>query len=676
MKSKTASRLAWSLWIVTVILAAGALTFLVLGRETPPPAGTFGFRGFGALGGIAFSTIGALVASRRPSNAVGWIFCAMGIISAGDEFANQYAIYAVLHRRGTLPFGKIAAWVPSWNWVPITGLLTCFVCQLFPSGRPLSTRWRPALYLAGVGITITSLGLALLPGPLENFAPVDNPFGVESPLVRFAGGPGFLLYLVSILVSVTSLIVRFRRSTGEERQQLKWFVSSAGVFAGLVLLFSFFTIVGVGTLDVSGYDNIVVLSFLTIPCAAGIAILKYRLYDIDVVINKAVVYGVLAACITAFYVAVVIGIGSLVGTRGRPNVLLSIAATALIAVAFQPARQRVQRFADRLVYGERVTPYEAMADFSHRMAASISLDEVLPRMAEASARGVGAQRARVRVFLPGGGERAATWPSDGDGSFETTVAVIHHSEEIGEIAVAKPASAPMNPAEHKLLEDLASQASLALGNVRLTEDLKESRQRIVAAQDTERKRIERNLHDGAQQQLVAMKIKLGLIKQIMDADPIKAGQILQGLIPEADAAIENLRDLARGIFPQVLVENGLVAALRSHISKSGLAATVESNVDTGRFDPTLEAAVYFCCLEAMQNASKHAPAQSIELRLTKTDDSIQFSITDHGPGFDPNEVKTGSGLQNMADRVEALGGSIRITSARNEGTSVMGKIPL
>ncbi|MEO7804144.1 MAG: histidine kinase [Actinomycetota bacterium] len=679
MKNATSRRIAWILLYTAIVFSILAFVFLVLGRHTPSPPGTFGFRGFSAIFALSFAAVGALIALRRPENPIGWIFLVTGVMSGWQESTQQYAIYALFENPGSLPAGEIFAWFAAWIWIPITGILTTFLFLLFPTGRLLSRRWRLAAVVAMAGVATASFATAFASGPMENFALIDNPFGIPGsrdllfPLQQI----GLMLYAAGIVASSTSLVVRFRRSRGEERQQVKWLVASAIlVVSGLIVSFVFAGAQTIAsTTQWKGVDVVVIFAFLTIPAATGVAILKYRLYDIDVVINKTVVYGVLAACITAFYVAFVIGIGSLVGTRGGSNVFLSIAATALIAVAFQPARQRVQRFADRLVYGERVTPYEAMADFSHRMSGSLSLDEVLPRMAEASARGVGAQRARVRVFLPGGGERIATWPQNGDGNFETTVAVVHRSQEIGEIAIAKPASAPMNPAERKLLEDLASQASLALGNVRLTEDLKESRQRIVAAQDTERRRIERDLHDGAQQQLVAMKIKLGLVKQMLERDPIKAGQILEGLMPEADAAIENLRDLARGIFPQMLVENGLEAALRSHVSKSALNATVESNIDTVRFESTIEANVYFCIREALQNASKHAPGARIVISLFDDGEQLAFGVHDEGPGFDSTKVELGSGLRNMSDRVQALGGVFEIETGPGLGTWIKGQLP-
>lgn len=678
MKPRTASRLAWSLWLIATILSALASVFLVLGRHTTPPAGTFGFRGFSAIFALGFATVGALIASKRSQNPIGWIFLAVGIGSGWQEFSQQYAVYTVVDSPGVLPGGRILAWFPTWIWVPITGSVSTFLFLLFPTGHLISRRWRLAAYLSILGMTVGAFGAALADGPLENFATINNPFGIPGSralLLETLSNIGLMIYSLAILVATTSLAIRFRRSRGDERQQLKWLLTSAIlVFLGLTFSFVFQTAYQTAertSIPWRGVDVIVILSFLTIPAATGIAILKYRLYDLGLVINRAAIYTVLAGLITTFYFGVVYGIGRLVGQGG--NLALSVAATAVIAVAFQPVRRQAQRLANRLIFGRRATPYEAMAQFSHRIAGSLSLEEVLPRMAETAAAGIGAARARVKVFLPAGGERSASWPQGGeDGSYERTVEVVHQGNPVGEISIAKSPGDPLRAAEVKLLDDLASQAGLALRNVGLIEELRASRQRIVAAQDTERRRIERNIHDGAQQQLVALKVKLGLIRRLDDQR--KADELLAQVEKETDEAIENLRELARGIFPQLLVERGLEAALRAHSIKSPVRVEVTSD-GVGRYSQEVEAAVYFCCLEALQNVAKYAGADLATVNLSSGDSFLRFEVADDGGGFDSQAVRLGSGLQNMADRVQALGGSLEVVSNLGTGTKVVGTLP-
>jgi signal transduction histidine kinase len=504
------------------------------------------------------------------------------------------------------------------------------------------------------------------------------------------------LHWIGVVGAAASLVFRFRHSAGEERQQLKWLFLAAAIFGvALTTAIPTFGIHGPG--EFKAVQTFVILSLLGLPVATGVAILRYRLYDIDIVINKALVYTALAGFITIVYLATVIGIGAIAGTpvigiRGTFSLVLPIAATAIIAVAFQPVRERIQAFANRLVYGELVTPYEAMAGFSHRMAGALSLDEILPRMAEAAARGIRAKRSRVRVFLPGGGERSSTWPAEVEtDTFDRILNISHRGEAVGEISVAKLTTDPITPAEEKLLADLASQGGLALHNVRLTEELQDrletisaqaaelqaSRQRIVAAQDSERRRIERDIHDGAQQPLVSIAVKLGLAKQLVTKDPRKAEDTLERLLVEANEAVETLRDLARGIFPPLLADQGLIAALNAYMQKRGVNGTINADggFEAGRFDPGLEAAIYFCCLEAIQNATKHAHGSPIELRFSSSDGWLAFSVMDQGPGFDPKTVKAGSGLQNMVDRIEALGGTLEMVSAPGAGTAVKGRLP-
>ena len=322
--------------------------------------------------------------------------------------------------------------------------------------------------------------------------------------------------------AVGSLGVRFRGARGEERQQLKWISAGALVWVLATLA------IRINPPALTGHLGYVYLvGLLAFVAAVSVAILRYQLYDIDLVVNRALVYGGLGACITVVYVVVVAGVGTLVHTSSEANLLLSLVATALVAVIFQPARDRLQLLANRLVYGQRASPYEVLADFSDQIAGALSVDEVLPRMAEAAAHGVRATRSRVRVYVPGGLDRAVAWPPDAlTGPFERTVPVFHQGTPVGEIAISKPEREPITAAEINLLAHLAAQAGPALKNVRLDlelqsrlEDLRASRQRIVAAQDAERRRLERDIHDGAQQQFVAIAVNMRVAQELVQSDP-------------------------------------------------------------------------------------------------------------------------------------------------------------
>jgi signal transduction histidine kinase len=246
---------------------------------------------------------------------------------------------------------------------------------------------------------------------------------------------------------------------------------------------------------------------------------------------------------------------------------------------------------------------------------------------------------------------------------------------LGALAVAKAAGDPVSPVEDKLVTDLAAQAGLVLRNVRLIEDLRASRQRIVAAQDEERRRLERNIHDGAQQQLVALSVKLGLLKALATKDPAQTVELAEQLQRESTDALENLRELARGIYPPLLADQGLVAALDAQARRAAIPVEIAAE-RMGRYPQEIEAAVYFSALEALQNVAKYAEATKAELRLEATNGSLTFSITDDGRGFDPATTPRGMGLQGMTDRLAALGGRLEVRSAPGSGTTVSGTVPV
>jgi signal transduction histidine kinase len=424
---------------------------------------------------------------------------------------------------------------------------------------------------------------------------------------------------------------------------------------------------------------------VAVPASIAVAVLKYRLYEIDVIIGKAVLYGLLAAFFTAVYVAIVIGVGAVLGSRG--NSFLTIVAAVVIAVAFQPVRERARRLANRIVYGKRATPYEVLSEFSDRVASTYASEEVLPRMAQILATGTGAVAAHVWLRFGNELRNEASWPEDGTvapvgvandhpadfPSGEYGVEVRHQGELLGALSVAMPPSDPMNPSKAKLVQDLAAQAGLVLRNVRLLEDLRESRRRIVTAQDERAKALERNLHDGAQQQLVALAVKQRLAATVLRRDPDRAAEMLEELQTETAAALENLRDLARGIYPPLLADKGLLVALEAQARKAAVHVSIETD-GIGRYSPDVESALYFCCLEALQNVAKYARATNAEVRLSASGEELAFEVTDDGDGFDTGTMPPGSGLQGMADRLEALGGILEVRSEPGAGTTVTGRI--
>ena len=659
---------------------------------------------------LTFGLLGGVIARRRPENPIGWLFLFMGVVGGLGGTASQYARYAAITHPGALPAAAWALWLYSWSAALVYPAgAAALTILLIPDGRLPSRRWRVVVVLA-VCITATIIVLAaLVPGP--NSGPdgrpkLDNPAGLaalaavgNTPLL----GVPWLAGIAVLLAAAAAPIVRLRRAQGEEREQLKWIAYAIVVTViinGLVtagyFAFPQSPVLRGTTLSYA----VIVLGFgVALPAATGVAILKYHLYDIDIIISRTLVYGSLAVLITGVYVGIAVGIGELVGSGGKPNLALSILATAIVAVGFQPSRERLQRLANRLVYGMRATPYQVLSQFSSQVAGSYAADEVLPRMARVLDEGTGSERSTVWLRSGGALHVAATWPvvdteqvqpaipmPDGvlpqlPGATRA-VEVAHQGEFLGALSVQKRRGEQLTPVEEKLLDDLAHQAGLVLKNVGLTadlqrrlEELRASRQRLVSAQDEERRRLERNLHDGAQQHLVALKVKLGLAEMLAAKDPEKAKQTIAQLKADADEALDTLRDLARGIYPPLLAEKGLVTALESQARKATLPVEVVAE-GIGRYPQELEATVYFCVLEALQNVQKYADASHAVVRLREAGGTLRFEVEDDGCGFDVEHATRGAGLTNMTDRLDALDGAFEIDSAISQGTRLRGRVPL
>ncbi len=691
MKQRTASRLAWSLWALTMLLLAANLVLSILN-------GTVGadivFVILAVLTGTGYGTVGALIVSRHRQNAIGWIFLLIGLGVMLSIFGEEYPVYGLVTSPGSLPGTTFVLWFSTWILVPWIAAIP-LVFLLFPTGRVHSRRWRPLVWVIVGGAALAVLGWIVKPGVISPHPEIaiENPTGIEglgdvAGLLITVGG---IPLAFAALASVVALFMRFRRATPEERRQIKWLAYLA-LLAGTLALATFLTGITLPEGEESTLNDVLftlTIAAITagIPAASGIAILKHRLYDIDVVVNKAVVYGSLAAFVTLVYVGIVVGVGALVGSRG--NLLLSILATAVIALAFQPVRERARRFANRLVYGKRATPYEVMSEFADRVAGTYSLEDVLPRMARIAAEGTGAERVEVWVRVGEELRLEASWPAKTETrtiplagtaglpsipGAERAVPVAHQNETLGAIAVTMPRTEALTTAGEKLLSDLASQAGLVLRNVRLIEELRASRQRLVAAQDEERRRLERNIHDGAQQQLVALAVKLRLVETLAAKDAVKTQQMAAEAKAETQEALENLRDLARGIYPPLLADRGLAAALEAQARKAPVPVDVQPD-GVGRYPQEAEAAAYFCVLEAIQNVAKYAEASRVTVRLRAENGTLMFTVEDDGRGFDPASTPRGSGLQNMQDRLEALGGHVDVRSSPGVGTTVTGRIP-
>lgn len=605
-------------------------------------------------------------------------FLVVALIGTASIFNLQaYGVYERLDATTLETSGHIA-------FHASTGIAYLLALLSFPDGH-LVPRWRPApltaLYASGL-IAIAPLRLG-------------NTSRTISLILAFG--------LIVPAVGVASQAYRYRTSRSETEfrrsRLLFWALIPALVMSLSILVVgvsdsAFTTFQGRGLPIIpTSLFRIFQPVFALIPLALFVGILRYRLWNIERVISRALMYGLLAGFVSAVYVGIVVVLGRAIGTTGD-NVLLSIAATGMIAVAFAPVSQRVRLLAERLVYGRRATPYEVLSELSTVVTDDADTAEKLTRVAELLAAGTSSRRADVWLIVSGEIRHEAAWPPDaapreahpiqGDvlpdlGPVTAVTEVRHDGELLGALTTTKPGSEVMSPADTKLLTDLAGQAGLLLRNVRLTAqlldrlaELQRSRQRIVTAQDEGRRRLERNLHDGAQQELVALKVRLGLAERLA-AQGKPVGDFLHQLTADTDSALKTLRALAQGIYPPLLASEGLRPALTAHARRSTLPVTVVG--EAPRYDQDVEAAVYFCCLEALQNAAKYAGDCTVTLTMGADVAGVNFVVADDGAGFDADDRVCGSGTQNMIDRVEALGGTLEVVSTPGAGTSVTGRIP-
>jgi signal transduction histidine kinase len=661
---------------------------------------------------LALAIAFAAMVRREPNNGAVWTLgWAMSILAFGQVLNNGVIDTTLLQLTGEVrgplyqapvTYGELPAWLvwlmllQEYSWVFAWFSLVTISLLLFPDGRLLSRRWRGAVVAAIAGMVSFTLPFLVAWRPSVRADLMVGEYRYTVGL-HLADGIGFTLVVGAFVAALVSLAVRHRHASSEGRHQIRWVAMGGIVVMAAHLLWL------VALVDFELAERLaragVLVSVPVLVASYAVAILRYRLYDIDVVISRSMVVATLAGFIASVYIAVVVGVGRLVGVGDEASLTLKVVATAIVAVAFQPLRQRVRRWADRVVYGHRATPYEVLAGFSQ--AASAGDEGNLQRIAEVLAAGTGAEPATVWLRV---GDQVRPVASSGDGGgpdggpgstgvalddgdlpalpASLVVDVRHDGELLGAVSLTKPRSEPPTRQDEELATRLARGLALLLRNARLTAELREhlatlqaSRSRLVRAQDEARRGIEGQLRAGAQQQLSELRARLGGVRRsAAAAGAVRTSALLEQLEAEADDADATLRTLAQGIYPPLLEAEGLGAAVTAQTATSTLPVTVHA---TGlpRSSPDIEVAVYFCILEALQNAVKYAGASSAHVRVEQRDDGLWFEVADDGIGFDPDRAGHGSGLTGMAARLDAVDGSLEVRSRPGAGTRVVGQVP-
>lgn len=476
LRDRSLHRLGWGLWGLTMTLCGAGFVLLLITLDVPVSV-VYGSRGASGLVAVPFATMGAWLATRRPGNPIGWLFAAAGLCMGFGVFGEGYVTDSFARHGSSLPLTDPIAWVQNWMWVPLVALGLVYPFLLFPEGRLPSRRWRWLAWATPPVMLAFGLGIALDPGQLQSVADgFVNPFAVRAETTEATLSILGPLFLVVVAMAVVAMARRFRSSTGDEHEQMKWLLF-AGTLTTIALALN--VVIGLAGTEGIAYRVVAIVTQASIggiAVAAAIAVLRYRLYDIEVVINRAVVFAIVGAFITAAYVGIVVGVGALAGSWGGSNVALPILATAFVGIAFQPVRQRAHALANRFVYGRRTTPYEALT----RVAAGNSLDELLPQIARIATESTAARRSVVWLSTGLELRAAASWPEAGSrpgpvrlpqGAAPTLpdadhmFSLIHQGDLLGAITVRTGPGEKLPPPDNRLLSDLASHAAVALRGV-------------------------------------------------------------------------------------------------------------------------------------------------------------------------------------------------------------------
>ena len=662
-------RLAWAFLAVATLAAVLDTVFTAAHRSLLSEA-TWAEHGWPLtpLAGIGCALMGALIVSRHPKHPLGWLLCAASLLSV-TLAAEAYSVW-VLDGGGPGPseWAHVAAWAgPLLGWPAFTALVVAFL--LSPDGRLPSPRWRWALWMTMAGLLLHTLGtLTTRPGE----AVVGEDYGhrtVSGPLLNV----GAALVAVGLVASAVSIAWRLRTAKGDQRRQVLWIASAATFLAiGVLVILAVPRVQGVEGTWLAALP--LRLAQVAVPLCVAVAVLRHRLVQIDVIVNRALVLGTATALVAVGYVAVVV-VGGLAVGQGTPGFWPSVLATALVALAFQPLRRRVVTMADRLAFGAAAAPYDALADLSRRLGDSSDPADLLPAIADAAAHAVGARRVTVLLHLHSGPDQNAVsaLPADARRPGSSADFTVSDGDDLlGLLTIEMPAGRPLRPWEHRLLSDLADQAGIAFRSAQLaaelsdeverldrrTRELTESRRRLIRAADAERSRVELAIAQQVLRHLTPLPDRLDRLAHppAQDAHALDAAS-LGPLITSVTTALDSLREITRGVFPAQLVRSGLPMALTSLLARSPSSGTlhIHDGAAGRRFDPRVEAAAYFCVAEAINSVT------SATVVLDAPHDELRLVIS--GPCRGELDVA------QMKDRVEAAGGSV--TVARTEGHAVL-----
>ena len=625
----------------------------------PRLAGYLALGALGLLGKVAYYGA-ALLLVRRSREAIALIVALFLVASAAAAFPpDLFAQLATEPVRATVHLAVTLAFALTFVWL----------FYLFPNGR-FTPRWTL------VPAAVWALNLAYT-------------FFVARALASAGAWQDALVFSALFISAVVAQVQRYRRVSGPvERQQTKWFLGGLGV--SLVTFLGgnvFLAANGALTADATGVRVAVAwtifevangLAGLCVPVGLAVAVLRYRLFAIDVLLNRALVYGGLTACIVGLYVLIVGYLGALFRLNDAGgNLAISLVATGMVAVLFQPLRERLQRVANRLLYGQRDEPYAVLSRLGRQLEGTLAPDAILPAIVGTVASALKLPYAAIALQGEGGATVAAEYGAAPPGP-PVAVPLVYQGERMGELRLApRPGERALAPADQRLLEDLARQAGVAAHAVRLTADLRRSRERLVSIREEERRRLRRDLHDGLGPMLGSLTLKLDVADDLVERDPAGAHALLRDLKAQAQGAIADIRRLVYDLRPPALDDLGLVGALRAEAAqheRGALLVAVEAPVELPPLPAAVEVAAYRIAQEALTNVARHAGARSCTIRLAVDNDALVLEVIDDGRGLRADRGR-GVGLASMRERAEELGGTCVVEARPGGGTGVRAALP-
>ena len=616
--------------------------------------------------GPAMAAVGAVLLGRVPRGAPGHRVLLLSAVIGCSAclFAGSIAI-AVHGTTSTADpafSAEVAAWLAQWTWIPAFVPFATLLPLVFPDGRLPSRRWRPVA-AAAVGLVVVMVPLAAFTDVRSAAGRPGNPVAIDAlePVADVLGGILFTVLPVLALAAVASLVVRFRRADPQERRQLVWVgYALAGVIAASWLSPPLFA-----------------ATTLAVPLAIGVAVVRYRLFGIDVVLNRTLVGAALLACSALVYVAVV---GWLGGLAGRRDSLVGFAGAVAVAAVFHPLYVRIQRGVDRLLHGSRGDPYRVLGRVTEVLRDAGSPRQALGRAVAVLAAELKLPAVSVAVERPGA---APVVESVGDGLLAVHDFPLQwHDDVVGTLRVGHRAGTErLDPLDESLLADVAAQLAAVGFALRLATDLERSRDRLVTAREEERRRIRRDLHDGLGPQLASAVMALDVADRALGKEPARAVPLVATARDQLQEAVADVRRIVHGLRPPALDDLGLVGALQA--GGPGLLAGTDGSPDIrieGRGElaglpAAVEVAAFRITQEALTNAVRHAGAAHIAVIVDGGPDAVRIDVVDDGAGC-PDDAPAGIGLASMRDRAAELGGTCRIAPAPGGGTRVSAVLPL